>query len=212
VDFTGRTALVTGGPRGLGQVIALRLAGAGARVYAGSLHRDAAAPQLTPLRFDVTDAAACEAVVERITGEAGAFDIVVHAAGIARDSLFALSTPDDWDEALRVNLGGALRVVRAAIRPMIAAKLSAWAAGCHVARRRRTRRLVPRCPAVKTALAAHTQALRAATSSSDPIVQAPAVSALEKMGERPPAESMLRASNSAIRRRGIAQALAGLQA
>ena len=63
-------------------------------------------------------------------------------------------------------------------------------------------------PAVKTALAAHTEALRAAASSSDPIVQAHAVSALEKMGERPPAESMLRASNSAIRRRGIAQALA----
>ncbi len=63
-------------------------------------------------------------------------------------------------------------------------------------------------PAVKTALAAHTEALRAATSSSDPIIQAHAVSALEKMGERPPAESMLRASSSAIRRRGIAQALA----
>jgi NAD(P)-dependent dehydrogenase (short-subunit alcohol dehydrogenase family) len=77
------------------------------------------------LRFDVTDATACEAVVERITGEAGALDIVVHAAGIARDSLFALSTSDDWDEALRVNLGGALRVVRAAIRPMIAAKRGA---------------------------------------------------------------------------------------
>jgi HEAT repeat protein len=61
--------------------------------------------------------------------------------------------------------------------------------------------------AVKTALAAHVDALRSATSSADPIVQAHAVSALEKMGERPPAESMLRSSNSAIRRRGIAQAL-----
>jgi HEAT repeat protein len=63
-------------------------------------------------------------------------------------------------------------------------------------------------PAVKTALAAHVETLRAASSSSDPIVQAHAVSALEKMGERPPAESVLRASSSAIRRRGIAQALA----
>lgn len=62
-------------------------------------------------------------------------------------------------------------------------------------------------PAVKTALASHVETLRKATSSSDPIVQAHAVSALEKMGERPPSASMLRASNSAIRRRGIAQAL-----
>jgi HEAT repeat protein len=63
-------------------------------------------------------------------------------------------------------------------------------------------------PAVKTALSAHADALRAATSSSDPIVQAHAVSALEKMGDRPPAESMLRASSSGLRRRGIAQASA----
>jgi len=62
-------------------------------------------------------------------------------------------------------------------------------------------------PAVKTALTAHAEALRTAASSSDPIVQAHAVSALEKMGERPPSASMLRAANSAIRRRGIAQAL-----
>lgn len=59
---------------------------------------------------------------------------------------------------------------------------------------------------IKDALAQHTQALRAATSSSDSIVQAHAVSALEKMGERPPAASMLRASSSGLRRRGIEQA------
>ncbi len=59
---------------------------------------------------------------------------------------------------------------------------------------------------VKAALSARVPALRAATSSSDSIVQAHAVSALEKMGERPPAENMLRASSSALRRRGIEQA------
>ena len=59
---------------------------------------------------------------------------------------------------------------------------------------------------VKEALSQHAQALRAATSSSDSIVQAHAVSALEKMGERPPAASMLSASSSGLRRRGIEQA------
>jgi len=61
---------------------------------------------------------------------------------------------------------------------------------------------------VRAAVEAHAPRLRAATSSPDPITQAHAVSALEKLGERPPAESVLRAQNGAIRRRGVAQALA----
>jgi HEAT repeat protein len=62
--------------------------------------------------------------------------------------------------------------------------------------------------AVKTALSAQIDALRAATLSPDPIVQAHAMSALQKMGERPPLESMLRASSSGLRRQGIEQAAA----
>jgi 3-oxoacyl-[acyl-carrier protein] reductase len=76
-------------------------------------------------QFDVTDASACQAAVDRIVREAGALDAVVHAAGITRDNLFALSSPEDWDEPVRVNLGGALRVARAAVRPMLAAKRGA---------------------------------------------------------------------------------------
>jgi len=127
--FAGQTALVTGGSRGLGRAIAQQLAGEGARVYAGFLRRaDAAdetvrgAPEggsITPLAFDVTDASACEAAVGRIISEAGRLDVVVHAAGLVRDNLFALSSPEDWDEPVRVNLGGALRVARAAVRAML---------------------------------------------------------------------------------------------
>lgn len=128
--FAGKTALVTGGSRGLGRAIVQQLAGEGARVYAGFVRRADAADEtvrgapagtVIPLGFDVTDAAACEAAVGRIVGEAGRLDLVVHAAGLVRDSLFALSSPEDWDEPLRVNLGGALRVARAAVRPMLAA-------------------------------------------------------------------------------------------
>jgi 3-oxoacyl-[acyl-carrier protein] reductase len=129
--FAGKTALVTGGSRGLGRAIAQQLAGEGARVYAGFLRRADAADEtargapdggsISSLGFDVTDAAACEAAVARIVGEAGRLDVVVHAAGLVRDSLFALSSPEDWDEPVRVNLGGALRVARAAVRAMLTA-------------------------------------------------------------------------------------------
>ena len=60
---------------------------------------------------------------------------------------------------------------------------------------------------VKTALRQHVASLGEAATNPDPIVQAHAISALEKMGERPPPAAILAASNSAIRRRGIEQAM-----
>jgi 3-oxoacyl-[acyl-carrier protein] reductase len=122
--FAGRSALVTGASRGLGRAIAVALAAEGAHVHAGYLHRPdrVEIPNIVPIQFDVTDAAACEAAVARVVEGSGGLDLVVHAAGVVRDSLFAMSSPEDWDEPMRVNLGGALRVARAAVRPMLAAK------------------------------------------------------------------------------------------
>lgn len=123
--FAERTVLVTGGSRGLGRAIAHKLAAEGAKVYAGYLRKDDPDPALTSIQFDVTDAAACDAAVDRIVADTGRLDVVVHAAGITRDNLFALASADDWDEPLRVNLGGALRVARAAVRPMLSARRGA---------------------------------------------------------------------------------------
>lgn len=123
--FAERTVLVTGGSRGLGRAIAHKLAAEGAKVYAGYLRKDDPDPALTSIQFDVTDAAACDAAVDRIVADTGRLDVVVHAAGITRDNLFALASAEDWDEPLRVNLGGALRVARAAVRPMLSARRGA---------------------------------------------------------------------------------------
>lgn len=132
MTFAGARVLVTGASRGLGRAIALAFGAEGAHVWIGHAVRgadaDAAARAIrdaggsaAPLPFDVTDAAAVEAAVAAAVAERGGIDVLVHAAGVVRDSLFALSEAADWDEPVRVNLGGALRVTRAAVRPMLAA-------------------------------------------------------------------------------------------
>ncbi len=131
-----RQVLVTGASGGLGRAIAIAFAREGAHVWVGFGSRAEAAGETcraareaggtaTPLGFDVTDAAAVTAAVERAAAEGGAIDVLVNAAGVVRNHLFALSGPEDWDEPLRVNLGGALRVSRAVVRPMLAARRGA---------------------------------------------------------------------------------------
>lgn len=130
--FAGARVLVTGASRGLGRAIALAFGTEGAHVWVGHAVRtdDAEAVaraicdrggSAAPLRFDVTEDAAVKAAVATALAERGAIDVLVHAAGVVRDGLFALSDAADWDEPVRVNLGGALRVTRAVVRPMMAA-------------------------------------------------------------------------------------------
>jgi len=132
VRFADTTVLVTGASRGLGRAIAVAFGAEGAHVWIGYATRATDADETvravheaggtaTPLPFDVTDGAAVDAAVARAIAERGRIDVMVHAAGILRDNLFALSATEDWEEPLRVNLGGALRISRAVVRPMMAA-------------------------------------------------------------------------------------------
>jgi len=132
VGLAGASVLVTGASRGLGRAIAVAFGVERAHVWVGFARRvdeaeesvrlvQEAGGSAAPLRFDVTVSSEVEAAVGAAVAERGGLDVLVHAAGVGRDSLFALSEPDDWDEPIRVNLGGALRVTRAALRPMLAA-------------------------------------------------------------------------------------------
>ncbi len=118
---TPGVALVTGGNRGIGLAIALRLHADGHRVVVGSRSGDA--PEGLPaVAMDVTSSAGVDAAVDHIEQEHGPVSILVANAGITRDSLLVRLTDDDIDAVLQANLVGALRCTRRVARGMIRAR------------------------------------------------------------------------------------------
>jgi len=120
----GKTALVTGASRGIGAAVALRLASEGATVvvnYSGSREAAlgvvdaivAAGGRASAVQADVSDPAACTALVEGVVTEYGAIDILVNNAGITRDGLIVRMSDDDWSAVINTNLTGVFSVTRA---------------------------------------------------------------------------------------------------
>lgn len=111
----GKTALITGGARGIGRSIALRLAGEGADIAFTDLAYDDAAKAVEKEVADkgvkakayVSDASKLDQtqeVVEQIIAEFGKIDILVNNAGITKDTLLMRMTEDQWDAVINVNL------------------------------------------------------------------------------------------------------------
>lgn len=130
--FEGRTVIVTGGSRGLGQAMAVAFAAEGAHVVIGYLAREKdAARSLFLVRavggdgrtmaFDVANRAAVDAAIEEILRARGRIDVLVNNAGVARDELFPLMEQQSWDEVIATNLGGVFHCARAVVRPMLSA-------------------------------------------------------------------------------------------
>ena len=118
--FAGKTAVVTGGARGIGAATARRLASEGATVVVADF--DEAGAQETAreiggvgVRCDVTSREDVEAAVEA----AGAVDILVTCAGIIRDNLLHKMSDDDWAAVIDTHLRGTFLAVRAAQRRMV---------------------------------------------------------------------------------------------
>ena len=114
-------ALVTGGNRGIGLAIALRLRESGYTVVVGS--RAGTAPEgLAAVELDVSDPASIIAAFDRIEADHGPVAIVVANAGITRDTLLMRMSDEDIDEVLNTNLAGSIRLARRALRSMLKAK------------------------------------------------------------------------------------------
>lgn len=113
--------LVTGGNRGIGLSIALRLRDAGHQVVVGS--RSGTAPDgLTAVTLDVAEAGSIEAAFEQIEAKYGPVLGLVANAGITRDTLLMRMSDEDIDDVLATNLAGSIRLARRALRGMIKAK------------------------------------------------------------------------------------------
>jgi 3-oxoacyl-[acyl-carrier protein] reductase len=133
IDLTGKTALVTGGSRGIGRAIVLRLAQQGADIAfmdrgapetAAQTKADVEAIGRRAIFFagDVTDPAACTAFVQAAIEAFGKVDILVNNAGITRDDLVMRMGIDEWKMVLEVNLFGAFYCTKAVLRPMLKAR------------------------------------------------------------------------------------------
>jgi NAD(P)-dependent dehydrogenase (short-subunit alcohol dehydrogenase family) len=117
--FRGRTALVTGGGRGIGAATVVRLQAAGAQVASIDL-TDAAPEGALPIQADVSDPRAVEDAVRRVESELGALDILVCSAGVPGKSLHAVDVPDEeWKRVLAINADGVFWCNRSVLPGMI---------------------------------------------------------------------------------------------
>lgn len=130
MNLEGKVAIVTGGSRGIGRAISLRLAAMGALVYINFVSRPDAAEETKTLieqaggkvriiAFDVADAEQIQAAFKKIVDEAGRLDILINNAGITRDGLVARMKESDWDSVLDTNLKGAFFCAKAASKTMM---------------------------------------------------------------------------------------------
>ena len=114
-----RVAIVTGGTRGIGEAISLALKAQGRTVVANYAGNDTKAKAfadrhgIAVYKWDVGDHQACIDGCAQVSEEVGPVDIVVNNAGITRDGTLHKMSFDDWNEVMRINLGGCFNMAKA---------------------------------------------------------------------------------------------------
>ena len=133
IDLSGRSAVVTGGSRGIGRAIVLRLAEQGADVAFSYRGNEAAAKDTASsvealgrkalaVQADVSQPESADALVKAALEAFGKVDILVNNAGITRDDLIMRMSIEAWRDVLETNLFGAFYCIKAVTRPMLRAR------------------------------------------------------------------------------------------
>lgn len=129
----GKTAVITGGSRGIGKGIAMRFASEGANIaLTNIIDNEEFADAIKEIKqFGVkakgyvSDASVytdAENVIDQIVKDFGTVDILVNNAGITRDTLLMRMTEEQWDQVITVNLKSVFNLTKAAIKPMMKQK------------------------------------------------------------------------------------------
>lgn len=132
-EFSGKTALITGGSRGIGFAVASRLARNGCTVHllgrnperlerSVSGIRDETGASVEGIVADLGDEKGLNDALREISRKDRSYHFLVNNAGIARDGLVLRMRPEQWDEVLRVNLTAAFRITRAVLPAMVKAR------------------------------------------------------------------------------------------
>lgn len=129
-ELRDRTALVTGGSRGIGRAVALRLSRMGAYVYVNYARNEEAAGETLELirshegqgalvSFDVGDFDAVQNAVSSMVEKRSGLDVLVNNAGVTLNGLFVRMKESDWDSVIETNLKGTFNCTRAVLRHMM---------------------------------------------------------------------------------------------
>ena len=127
MELSGKISLVTGASRGLGKVIALKLADMGSQVAVNYLSRESEAGEVASLitsrggeamlsPADIRDSDLVKTMIRQITDKWGKIDILINNAGITRDNLLLRMSDEAWDSVINTNLRGAYLCTKFALR------------------------------------------------------------------------------------------------
>ena len=133
MSFQGRTAIISGGTRGIGRAISLELAGRGCNIAFNYVSSEELAANLVseisamgsealPFRLNVSDHSAVRDMVKDVKSKFGSVDYLVNNAGTVRDILLLGMKEKDWDDVIDTNLKGAFNLSRAVIPILLKAR------------------------------------------------------------------------------------------